>query len=250
MKLIILSAGKGERLRPLTNDRPKCMVEFKDKPIIDYILDVAKELKIDNTGVICGYKADVLKNHLKDRNITFFTNENYNSTNMVSTLFCAKEFFDDDLIISYSDIIYSKEILEKLIDSTSDLSVIIDRDWQKLWELRFENPLDDAESLKLDSENNIVEIGKKTDSYDDIEGQYIGLIKISKSFVKEFIKFYENLDKDRIYDGKDFDNIYMTSFITELIRSGVKAKAVLINGSWCEIDSVSDLKAYTEADSI
>ena len=87
MKLLILAAGEGKRLRPLTKDRPKCMVEYKGKLIIEYILEVANELEV---GIVDGYKKDILEQFLSTQNISFFTNENFAKTNMVATLFCAK----------------------------------------------------------------------------------------------------------------------------------------------------------------
>ncbi len=96
MKAIILAAGQGTRLRPLTNNKPKCMVEYKDKSIIDYILETLRNCNIHDIAIINGYKKDVLSSHLSKQNITFYTNENYHNTNMVSTLFCAKEFMNDE----------------------------------------------------------------------------------------------------------------------------------------------------------
>ena len=243
MKIIIVAAGQGTRLRPLTNTKPKCMVEYKNKPIINYILDTVKECDINDIAIVNGYKKDVLEEHLKNEGITFYTNEKFDKTNMVSTLFNAKEFMDDDVIISYADIIYSKEILEKLISSTGDFSVIVDKDWKELWSLRMENPLEDAETLKVVN-GNIVELGKKPNNYDDIEGQYIGLIKISKSSISKVVDFYESLDKSKIYDGKDYDNMYMTTLIQMIIDNLMDVQPVFINGGWLEIDSVEDLEVY------
>ena len=247
MKIIILAAGQGSRLRPLTNEKPKCMVEYKSKPMIDYILDTVKECGIDDIAVINGYKKDVLENYLKDENITFFTNKTFDKTNMVSTLFNAKEFMNDDIIISYSDIIYKKEILEELINSKDDFSVVVDKKWRELWSLRMENPLDDAETLKVKN-GNIVELGKKPTNYSEIEGQYIGLIKISKDTINRVIEFYDNLDRDKMYDGTDFDNIYMTSFIQMIIDDLLDVKPMFIEGGWLEIDSVDDLNRYEECE--
>ena len=56
MKMIILAAGKGSRLRPLTNDKPKCMVQYNSKMIIDYILETAKSCNISNIAIVNGYK--------------------------------------------------------------------------------------------------------------------------------------------------------------------------------------------------
>ena len=166
---------------------------------------------------------------------------------MVSSLFCAKDFMDDDLIVSYADIIYKKEVLEKLINSKNNFSVVVDKDWKKLWSLRMENPLDDAETLKIEN-GNIIEIGKKAETYNDIEGQYIGLIKISKNILNKVIKFYDNLDRSVYYDGKNFDNMYMTSFIQMIIDNLLNVKPTFINGGWIEIDSLDDLKNLEKID--
>ena len=241
--MIIVAAGQGTRLRPLTDNKPKCMVEYHNKPIIDYILDVASECNIRDVAIVNGYKKQVLEKYLENRDITFFTNEKFDTTNMVSTLFNAKDFMNDDIIISYADIIYKKEILEKLITSNEDFNVVIDKDWRTLWSLRMENPLEDVETLRV-VDGNIVELGKKPNNYDDIEGQYIGLIKISKSTMARVTAFYESLDKGKLYDGQVYDNMYMTSLIQMIIDNLVDVKPVFINGGWIEIDSVEDMENY------
>jgi choline kinase len=244
MKAIILAAGQGTRLRPLTDNQPKCMVPFKGRPIIDYIISSLKEAGIDNIVVVGGYREDVLKKHLSGQHIKFYTNEKYSITNMVSTLFCAESEMDDDIIVSYADIIYSVDIISKLIAENSDFSVIVDRDWKALWSLRMENPLRDAETMKIDKENFIYELGKKPTSYDEVQGQYIGLIKFRREFVKTTIAYYHNLDKSLLFDGRDYDNMYMTSLIQSLIDNVKKPRAVFIDGGWIEVDSVGDLNIY------
>ncbi|SCG81929.1 putative sugar nucleotidyltransferase [Proteiniborus sp. DW1] len=248
MKVLILAAGEGSRLRPYTLDKPKCMVLFREKPIIKYTLSVLEKSNITDISIVTGYKNDVLSNYLKENynhiDIKLIHNPLFSITNMVYTMFCAQSFFDSssDLIISYSDIIYNEKVLNKLINSSEGISVVIDKDWEKLWRKRMDNPLDDAETMKLDDEGYIKELGKKPNSYADIEGQYIGLIKISKTMIKEIINFYNSLDRDKIYDGKNFDNMYMTTFLQLLIDEGFKVKPVVINGGWIEVDSVDDLK--------
>ncbi len=240
MKAIILAAGQGTRLRPLTNDRPKCMVKFKNKPIIDYIVETMHSSKILNIKIVTGYKHDVLEKHLsKYENISFYHNKDFQNTNMLHSLWYAKSEFDDDVVISYSDIIYSKDILQKLMESPYDISVIIDKKWLDLWSLRMEDPLQDAESLMLDSDDNILEIGKKVNSYDKIQGQYIGLLKISKKIWPDILGFYDTLS------GKlGIKNMYMTDFLQELINQGFTVKATPTYEKWLEIDSVYDLVEY------
>lgn len=233
MKMVILAAGVGKRLRPLTNDMPKCMVEYQGRAIIDSILEVAKQCNIQKIAVVNGYKKEVLQKFLENENIVFFTNEDYDKTNMIYSLYCAKDFMDDDLIISYADIVYKKDILEKLINSKDDFSVVVDRKWRSLWEKRMDNPLDDAETLKLEN-GEIVEIGKKPNDYSEIEGQFIGLFKVSKKSIVKVFSFLK---------GLDFRNIYTTDFIQILIDSKVvSVKPVFIDGGWIEIDTLQDLK--------
>ncbi|MDD3443302.1 MAG: phosphocholine cytidylyltransferase family protein [Sulfurimonas denitrificans] len=241
MKAIILAAGQGSRLRPLTDKKPKCMVEYNGRAIIDYILDAMHGCEIQNIAIANGYKADVLTDYLKDETLTFYTNKNFDKTNMVSTLFCAKEFMDDDLIISYADIVYGKETLDKLISSKNDFSVVVDRKWRDLWNQRMENPLQDAETLKIQN-SKIIELGKKPSTYEDIEGQYIGLMKISKRVIHGVVEYYQGLDTNASYDSQSFDNMYMTSFIQMIIDNLLDVKPIFIDGGWVEIDSISDLK--------
>jgi L-glutamine-phosphate cytidylyltransferase len=240
MKMLILAAGQGKRLRPLTDNIPKCMVRYKDKPIIDHIIETAKRCGIEEIAVVSGYKKNILEEYLKESNLKFYSNYQFDSSNMVTTLFCAKKFMDDDLIISYADIVYNDQVLEKLIKFDDNFGVIVDRKWKELWLKRMANPLDDAETLKIKN-GQIVELGKKPKNYMDVEGQYIGLIKISKKIINEVIKFYENLDKNSIYNGQDFKKMYLTSFIQIAINNSFKIKPVFINGGWIEIDSPDDL---------
>ncbi|ALW63991.1 sugar nucleotidyltransferase [Campylobacter jejuni] len=190
MNAIILAAGFGSRLMPLTKDQPKCMVEYKNKKIIDYEIEALKSAGINEIAVVGGYLNDVLKNYLNKYDIEhFFINSKYDKTNMVHTFFCAKDFM-----------------------------------------------------LKCIEEKQ----GKKANAYDEIEAQYIGLFKFSYQFLSEVITFYEMLDRDILYDNKNFENMYMTSFLQALIEKYNNAKAVEIDGNWCEIDFMSDLEVQID----
>ena len=244
MKAVILAAGLGSRLSELTKTKPKCMVEYKKIPLINYQISALQNNAIDKIAVIGGYKSEVLKAYL-DKNfkgIEFFENKNFASTNMVATLFCAKEFWlDSDVIISYSDIIYDSNAVLELLKAESDFKILVDKNWLGLWSKRFKDPLSDAESLKINTHGNIIELGKKVKSIDEIQAQYMGLFAFSKGFSKIVVSLYDKMNKAIIYDGKDFANMYMTSFLQHLIDSGYNAKAVFAPSKWLEIDTKSDL---------
>lgn len=244
MKLIVVAAGQGTRLRPLTDDRPKCMVPFFGKPIIDHILETARACGIEDLAVVHGYRADVLETHLEGRDVTCFHNPRFDSTNMVSSLFCAGDWLEGDVIVSYGDIVYRERVLKALLAEESQLAITIDRQWRQLWEWRMEDPLADAETLKLNDRGQIVELGKKPRHLDDIQGQYMGLIRWRPEATRKIKAFYDELDRSASYDGKDFDNMYMTSFLQQIIDGLMPAKAVPVDGGWVEVDSLEDLKAY------
>lgn len=165
---------------------------------------------------------------------------------MVSTLFCAEHLMDEtqDLLICYGDIVYERRVLAALTNVDAPVAVAIDNQWRRYWSLRLDDPLSDAETLRLGPEGRVLELGKKPKSYADIEGQYIGLIKIRADQVAALKQIYHAMDKSAMYDGKDFDNMYMTSFIQYQIDQGWDVRAAPTENGWLEVDSVSDLELY------
>lgn len=236
MRVIILAAGQGTRLRPLTDNIPKCMVPLEGKPLIQYQLEVFERLGIEDIHVVTGYREDVIDfPHVKKH-----FNKDFMTTNMVSSLFAAEDVMDDDIIITYGDIVYRDEVLKKLIDSKEKVSVVVDKGWREYWAARMDDPLADAETMILNDDDTIKELGKKPTSYDQIQGQYIGMMKFSKEAIMEIREFYHNLDKDKIYDGKDYNNMYMTSFLQLIGDNLIPLSAVYINNGWMEVDCPED----------
>ncbi len=247
MKVIILAAGQGTRLLPLTEHCPKCMVEYNGKALLHRQLDTLINYGIDRRDIALatGYKREAIVAPM----ITQYYNKRFASTNMVTTLFSAEQFMnpDEDLIISYGDIIYSDGVLKSLIDTEGDIVIVADSKWHDLWSLRMQNPLEDAETFKMSPKGRIIELGKKLTSLEDAQAQYIGLVRIPAAKIEDFKLHYHSMDRDKKYDGKDFDNMYMTSLLQDLIDNGWNAQAALIRGGWLEIDSVEDIVAYQKS---
>ena len=245
MNAIILAAGKGERLQPLTNDKPKCLVELFGKSLLEWQIEAFHSSGITDITIVSGYKSDLIN----FPEITILKNEKYESTNMVETLFSAKEKMLNSTIISYGDIIFEKNVLESLINSPNDISVIVDKQWKRLWEKRFQDPLSDAESLIIE-DGYIVEIGQKVNSYEKICGQYIGLMKFQGSGIDLIKRHYEeaknqaNTGTNPLNASLPFEKSYLTDFLYSLIRGGATIKAVPVNNGWLEIDTLSDLDLY------
>lgn len=239
LKIIILAAGEGTRLHPYTFDRPKCMVEIDGVSLIDRQLEVIKSEGIDDIVIIGGYKSEMLKRG----DIKLKVNTRYFETNMVWTLFSAEEELEGDVIVSYGDIVYSKNILKALIESREDIAVTIDKKWESYWRERNENPLDDAETLKLRKDGTISEIGQKPTSLKEIEGQYMGLMKFSSEGVRQIKSaFHKALESGKLM-GNEVENAYMTDLLQSIINMGFKVASVEIDEDWVEVDTVEDLHA-------
>ena len=122
------------------------------------------------------------------------------------------------------------------------VAIAVNTRWRELWEARMADPLTDAETLQIDATGNVTDIGKRPTTYAQIQGQYMGLIKFSHEAVPRVLGFYDRLDRSVRYDGKDFDNMYMTSFLQSITDHLEPVRAVPVDGGWMEIDSHEDLE--------
>lgn len=252
MKTIILAAGQGTRLRPLTDDRPKCLVEVNGRSIIERQLDTMRKCGIvdEDITIIAGYRGDVLQERFKNAGMNIILNENYETTNMVCSLMCAKSLMErqDDILISYGDIIYNETVLKKILASTEESSVIVDDGWYEYWSERCENPLDDAETLMFDDTDYLTEIGQKTTELARVQSQYIGLMRFRQSGLKAMLALAEEAERRSANNQalwrttRTYQKMYMTDLLQGLIDEGNKLKAVHINRGWFEIDDCEDLK--------
>lgn len=251
MKVIVLAAGQGTRLQPLTNSRPKCMVEINGKSIIQRQVDTLNACGIgeDDIYIVTGYREDSLKKYFKGNKIHFISNKHYESTNMVCSLICAKSIMEEEteIIVSYGDIVYSKDVMNRLLEAKDDISVIVDNAWYEYWSKRCNNPLDDAETLLMDSDKNLIEIGQKTTELSKIQSQYIGLMKYSKNGIAKVLNIC-NEAKRRSSSGeqlwrtsRDYSKMYMTDMLQGLIDENYKVRAIEISRGWYEVDCIEDL---------
>ncbi len=238
MNAIILAAGEGTRLRPHTLDRPKCLVEIDGRSLLDRQLAVLTSEQV-NPIVIGGYRAEMLAR----AGVGLRMNPRYAETNMVWTLFCAEADLDDELIVSYADIVYSRGVLRALLASRADAAVTIDLKWASYWSARYNNPLDEAETLRLTADGRILELGKKPRSLAEVEGQYIGLMKFSARGVQALRRVFQDGKDAGVLQGKPVEKAYMTDLLQSLIDTGFPVHSVPVSGEWVEVDTVDDLRS-------
>ena len=163
---------------------------------------------------------------------------------MVYSLFCARDILlsGKTIIVVYADIIYEPNLLAAILTNNADIATVIDLEWHALWTARFENPLEDAETLRLSADGHLVEIGQVPSSLEEIEGQYIGLTKFSAAGALAFEAVYRDISK--YVPGKTMHNCYFTDVLQGLVERGDVIDTVSVRGGWLEFDSPSDCALY------
>ncbi len=236
MKLIILAAGRGSRMGSLTEQIPKCLIVFNGVTLIERQLGVIDSAGITDVALVTGYKRELLPL----TNKVEFYNPDWQETNILGSLMCADEWLSQEpCIVTYSDIFYQKEALLLLKNSNDNCSITYDPDWLSLWSARFQDPLIDAESFRLDSDSYVIQIGGRVENTFEIEGQFMGLLKLTPS-AWQTIKNLPNTER-----GLRLDKLDITSMLNKLIQGKfARVRALRYDGIWGEVDSSSDLDCY------
>lgn len=239
MKAIILAAGRGSRMKDLTDERPKCLVELRGKTLLDWQLEALRGAGISEIAIVTGYKREMLAN----RGLIEFHNPRWAETNMVSSLECADDWLQSGpCIVSYSDIFYSPNAVQSLMICTVALAVTYDPNWLDLWTQRFGDPLLDAETFRLSSENRLEEIGNKPKSVEEIQGQYMGLLRFTPEGWAEVLRIRSSLT------SKQRDKMHMTGTLQMVIKAQrLSIKAIPNVEEWGEFDSAEDFLGYDNA---
>lgn len=204
-KAIILAAGRGSRMGSTTEKSHKCLTILQGKTLLDWQLSALRTAGVKDITVVRGYRSEMLQGDFETAE-----NPRWSETNMVGTLFCAPKI-ETDTIVSYSDIVYSEKHIEQLMEQDGDIVITADKEWLKLWSARFENPLDDAESFKTNGDV-LTEIGGKEDKIENIQAQYMGLLKFSPNGWDTAFQIYNSLEQEKQ------DKMDMTSFLYCLLN--------------------------------
>ena len=229
MKAIILAAGIGSRLRPITNDKPKTLTKVNGRPMIDFLISALCENKIKDIVVCTGFKSDMLvnfcKNNYPEINFTFVENSDYDITNNMYSLYLASKYLDEDVILMNADLVFYPEVIRKLLKMNSS-AVAVDKG----------NYLE--ESMKLVVDNDLIKrISKKIDKNNSY-GSSIDVYKINSKdcpiIKKEMEKIIEENNDKNQWTEVMLDNLFQ--------NDKLKAKPCSIDGEkWFEIDNYEDL---------
>lgn len=236
MKAVVLAAGRGSRLGPRTSERPKCLVELDGRTLFEWQRAALREAGVEEVVVVRGYR----KESLPGGDYAVLDNPRWAETNMVMTLRRAAEHLRaGPVLVAYADLVYHPDIVRALAEAPGELAIAYDREWLALWDDRFEDPLSDAESFRLEG-GRVREIGEKPRTVSEVEGQYMGLLRFTPAAWAAVEALLDALSPE------ERDRLDMTSLLRRLIAGGTPVTAVAVSGRWCEVDNESDLDLYEE----
>lgn len=214
-----------------TADRPKCLTMLAGRSLLDWQVAALRHAGMTQVSAVGGYMSDKLREVVP----VIAENTAWRTTNMVATLLSAREALDEsEIVVSYSDIVYHPSYVADLAAAPGDIAITFDLDWAALWRLRFGDPLEDAESFQY-AGNRLVEIGNRAGSMEEIQGQYMGLLKITRQGWRSL---------DAVTDAGSYRTLDMTGLLQRLLAAGVPVGVVAGRGRWVEVDSGSDLERY------
>jgi choline kinase len=238
MKALILAAGMGTRLGKYTESLPKGMLSFNGKPLIEWQIQNLRKTGIDDIIIVTGYK----KEAINYPGIKYYHNPLFAETNMVESMLCAKADLNSDILVAYSDILYTPLLVKLCKESSANIGVVVDKNWRDYWEMRYNSTEFDLESLQI-KDGKIVELGKPITTSKGIDYRYIGLIKFSKEGIRTALKVYDvkkSGNESWLQSGKTFPQGYMTDLLNEVILSGYEVEPLITEGGWLEFDTNED----------
>jgi phosphoenolpyruvate phosphomutase len=242
MQAIIIGAGRGQRLMPTTADTPKCFAEVSGRRILDWTLAALRANGIDRIAFIGGYQIDKVQQSYPE--LAFRHNEDWANNNILASLFHAEDLMSGPFICSYSDILFTPEVISQSLANTDDMALVVDTLWQQRYTERTEHPPDDAEKVLVDN-GWVTRVSRDIDT-DAAHGEYIGIAKFTAAGAEKFKAHYhrcrEAFAGRPFREARQFEKAYLIQLFQDMIEAGERFAHVDTPGGYIEIDTQQDFE--------
>lgn len=224
MKVLLLAAGRGTRISRYLSGNPKCTVDIGGEKLIRYTVDLFQKKGITDIGIVLGYRAEVIREVLSDKNVRFFYNPFYDVTNSIASAWFAKDFLAaaDDTLIMNADVYLEEAMLDKILQT--QLSPVMFADGTRKEEADYKFKYTDG---------ILVKYGKDLTG-DDISGEYIGIGRFSREFMPEFLAQLEEMISTQRH------SVWWENILYEMVGSRNVYVASLDGLFWAEVDYIED----------
>ena len=226
---IILSAGQGSRLLPLTEDRPKCLIDFKGRTLLDWQIEALRLNGVTDVAVVTGFKSDMVEAELErvtDVRARVVFNPFYQVADNLGSLWIAREEMRDDFIILNGDTLVSPEIVTRLI-AAERFPITVTVDIKDAY---------DADDMKVERQGDrLVHIGK-TLTAEQSNAESIGMLAFRRDGGPRFRREVE----DMMRTPAGVSNWYLRA-IDRIAPEAVVGTVSIQGLGWGEVDYPSDL---------
>ncbi len=248
---IIAAAGFEKQLLPLIEEKPKCLLDIKGKTILERQVNALNDCNIKNIALVRGYK----KEAITLPNIRYYDNDQYEQTGDLYSIFCAESEMKGRTIILYGDVIFDVAILEKLLKSPADITLVVDVAWSdqqhhpspmKTDLVTLQSPPGKQPSTRFlppEDQNRIMKIGQEL-PLEQAHGEFIGLAMFSEAGIETFKTQYHAASKQYakkgFHEAGAFQKASFTDIIQELIDQGEPVHCTSTYKGWMEVDSFEE----------
>lgn len=242
MKGIVIGAGRGSRLRHLTEEVPKPLVPILGRPMLDHVLDALRAGGLTGKDVVyvCGYKQEVIQ--AAHPELHYVENREWETNNILASLLCAREHLLGGFVSTYADIVYRPAVVEALVRSPHDITLACDTDWRRRYTNRSQHPETDAEKMRAEGER-VVEVSRRIAS-EAASGEFIGVMKMSPAgaarFVAAFDAAAQQFPSGEFREGRTFRKAYLIDLLQHMLLQGEVMHRVDTHGGYMEIDTLED----------
>jgi L-glutamine-phosphate cytidylyltransferase len=223
MTAIILAAGLGSRLQPLTEHVPKCLLELRGKTLLERQLDLLDTCRIEKVTVVVGHNGQAIRNAVHGR-VRFAEYPHFARTNNLHTLQYCGQLLATESVVLFADVLVEADALSRCILSDYDFALLVDTAGRRpdTMRIRLTGPL-------------VTDVGAHV-TVAECHGNFIGIAKFSSAGA---IRLRRELD--RMVEETDFERSYYTQSLPRLAAKGQSIGAVDVGASrWFEIDNFAD----------
>lgn len=236
-KAIILAASKGERLAPLTDDKPKCMLDLRGEPLLKRLVDALKAAEISDVTVVGGYRADAIDLAYVDKRV----NEDYATTGELATLDQALDLLDGRCLVSYGDVLVREFLVSLITQSRHDMTILVDASAKN-------RPASDADTRDyvkcskpftgdpLEKGPVYLENMTRGDRTDADMGEWVGMIYFSPAGSKIAKAEIEAMRKEG-----SLSTAGLPDLLNRLVKRGDKINVKYVVGHWLNVNDAFDL---------
>jgi len=229
-KAVILSAGQGKRLSPLTDDRPKCLIDLSGRSVLHWQLDNLRSIGVTEAVVVTGFGADLVEQEIAGLDLRGMTvrtlfNPFYSVSDNLATCWLVRDELEGGALLLNGDTLFEPAVAERLLDAPpAAIMVTIDR----------KGHYDDDDMKVLTAGDSLISIGKTIVDYD---AESIGFLRFSAEGAALFTRYIETIIR-----GPEGLRRWYLSVIDQIARDTGVVRVQSIEGlGWAEMDFPTDL---------